>query len=83
LSSAPPSTVILDGNSLGMSPRRSISVLAGTHTVLFQSSGGQTKKAMATCAPGETRNIDVRLSDLPNMDGNPADLTPCPLCERP
>jgi len=83
LSSTPASTVILDGNSLGLSPRRSISVWAGTHTVLFRSADGLTKKVMATCAPGETRNIDVRLSDLPSVDNQGADPAPCPLCERP
>jgi len=83
LSSAPPSTVILDGNALGPSPRRSISVWAGSHTVLFRSADGQTKKAMATCAPGETKIIEVRLSDLPSVDSHAADPAPCPLCERP
>ena len=83
LSSVPASTVILDGNALGQSPRRSISVWAGSHTVLFRSADGQTKKAMATCAPGETKIIDVRLSDLPSLDSHASDPAPCPLCERP
>jgi hypothetical protein len=83
LSSRPPSTVILDGKVLGTSPRRSISVWAGTHTVLFRSTDGQTKKALVTCAPGETRIIDVPLRDLPSVDNHAAEPAPCPLCERP
>jgi serine/threonine protein kinase len=84
LSSTPPSTVALDGNSLGPSPRLAISVWAGTHTVLFRSAEGQTKKATVTCAPGDTKNIDVKLGDLPPAEGaTTVDPEPCPLCERP
>jgi eukaryotic-like serine/threonine-protein kinase len=83
LSSIPPSTVILDGKALGASPRRSISVWAGTHTVLFRSADGETKKTLVTCAPGETRAVDVRLRDLPSVENPAPESAPCPLCERP
>jgi eukaryotic-like serine/threonine-protein kinase len=83
LSSTPPSTVTLDGTSLGPSPRHSISVWAGTHTILFRATDGQTKKTTATCAPGETKNIEVHLNDLPATEDRAADPAPCPLCERP
>ena len=84
LRSTPASTVTLDGNSLGASPRLGISVLAGTHTVLFRSSDGQGKKTIVTCAPGDTKNIDVSLGDPSPAEGAPAgERAPCPLCERP
>jgi eukaryotic-like serine/threonine-protein kinase len=80
LSSTPSSTVVLDGNTLGPSPRP-ISVWAGSHTLVFRSTDGQAKKTTVTCAPGETKTIDVKLGDLPPAEGSPAD--PCPLCDRP
>jgi hypothetical protein len=83
LTSTPPSTVILDGNSLGMSPRRALSVWAGAHSVLFRTADGQSKKATVTCAPGDTRSLDVKLSDLPDEGARTLDPAPCPLCDRP
>jgi hypothetical protein len=84
LSSTPPSTVILDGNSLGPSPKLAVSVGAGTHSLVFRSADGHAKMTTATCASGETKNVDIKLDDLPAAEGAPAlDPVPCPLCERP
>jgi len=85
LRSTLPSTVILDGSPLGASPRLGISVWAGAHTVVFRSSEGQAKKTTVTCAPGDTKNIDVNLGDSSPAESAPAasDRDPCPLCERP
>jgi serine/threonine protein kinase len=84
LTSTPPSTVLLDGNVIGSSPRVAISVWSGSHTVLFRSAEGREKKTTVTCAPGDTKNIDVKLGDLPPAKGAPsADPAPCPLCDRP
>jgi hypothetical protein len=75
--------VTLDGNALGTSPKLAISVWAGSHTVIFRSAEGQGKKAVVTCAPGDTKNIDVKLGDAPAGEGPNDDPSPCPLCERP
>jgi serine/threonine-protein kinase len=86
LRSTLPSTVTLDGNPLGASPRLGISVWAGAHTVVFRTSEGQAKKMTVTCAPGDTKNIEMSLGESsPSSEGAPAasDGTPCPLCERP
>ena len=82
LSSTPPSMVTLDGNSIGATPRLSISVWAGTHSVLFRPYDGQARKTTVTCAPGDTNTIDAKLDDMPPADGARA-VDPCPLCDRP
>jgi serine/threonine-protein kinase len=81
LSSATPSTVILDGHSLGASPRLAIAVWAGSHTVVFRAAEGQTKRTV-TCAAGDTKTVEVKLGDLPPGEGSP-NADPCPLCDRP
>jgi hypothetical protein len=84
LRSTPTSTVVLDNASIGSSPKASISVWAGTHTVVFRTGDGLARKTLVTCAPGETKNVDVKLSDLPAVESAHAtDPDPCPLCDRP
>jgi serine/threonine-protein kinase len=84
LNSTPPAAVILDNTAIGTSPKLSISVAAGTHSVVFRSADGQVKRSSVACAPGETKTVDVRLRDTPTAQGAPsADPAPCPLCERP
>jgi eukaryotic-like serine/threonine-protein kinase len=80
LASIPPATIVLDNKTIGASPKVSISVWAGSHTVVFRTADGVAKKVQVTCAPGDTKNVDVRLGDLPPAE-NAAE--PCPLCERP
>jgi serine/threonine-protein kinase len=84
LASTTPSTVMLDGNLLGSSPRLAISVWAGSHSVVFRSADGQAKKTIVTCAPGDTKDIEVKLGDLSPAESSPnGDPAPCPLCDRP
>jgi serine/threonine-protein kinase len=84
LNSTPPATVVLDNLAIGTSPKLSISVFAGTHSVVFRSADGQVKRSSVVCAPGETKTVDIKLRDTPTAQGaSSADPAPCPLCERP
>jgi serine/threonine-protein kinase len=84
LNSTPPATVVLDNIAIGTSPKLSISVFAGTHSVVFRSADGQVKRSSVVCAPGETKTVDIKLRDTPTAQGaSSADPAPCPLCERP
>jgi hypothetical protein len=84
LTSTPPANIVLDNTSIGASPKMSISVLAGTHSVVFRSAVGQVKRSSIACVAGETKTVDIKLNDVPTAQGaNSADPAPCPLCERP
>jgi serine/threonine protein kinase len=84
LTGAQGSNVFLDGNALGSNAKIATSVWAGTHSVVFRTADGQTRKTTATCAPGDTKNIDARsLGATPAEGARGTAPDPCPLCERP
>jgi serine/threonine-protein kinase len=84
LTSAPGTTIALDGNALGSGAKVATSVWAGTHSVVFRSPDGQTRKTTVTCAPGDKKNVDARSIGAQPADGaRGAGPDPCPLCERP
>jgi serine/threonine-protein kinase len=61
INSIPSSKIILDGRPIGLTPKMGVSVPAGPHGVMLISDNGR-KAANATCKPGETRTIAVRIS---------------------
>jgi hypothetical protein len=63
INSIPASTCLLDGKSLGSTPRLRISVSAGSHTVTFRNSdGGSAKSVVVNVRAGETRLAVARLN---------------------
>ncbi len=62
INSIPPSTCILDGKSLGSTPRVHVSVKPGSHTVKFvDSDDGLTKTITVNVGAGETKPAVARL----------------------
>jgi hypothetical protein len=63
INSIPPSTCILDGKSLGSTPRVHVSVKPGSHTVKFvDSDDGLTKTIFVTVGAGETKPAVAKLN---------------------
>jgi hypothetical protein len=63
INSIPPSICILDGKTLGMTPRLHISVKPGAHTVKFRDDDdGLTKTIFVTVGAGETKLAVARLN---------------------
>ena len=63
INSIPPSTCILDGRSLGSTPRVHVSVKPGTHTVKFVNADqGLTKTVTVTVGSGETKPAVAKLN---------------------
>jgi hypothetical protein len=60
LSSSPPSSVVLDGRPLGVTPRSAIKVKPGPHSVVFIHPKLGRKSARANVKPGGTSNVSVR-----------------------
>jgi hypothetical protein len=60
LSSSPPSSVVLDGRPLGVTPRSAIKVKPGAHSVVFIHPKLGRKSARANVKPGGTSNVSVR-----------------------
>jgi hypothetical protein len=60
LSSSPPSSVVLDGRPLGVTPRAGIKVKPGAHSVVFIHPKLGRKTARANVKPGGTSNVSVR-----------------------
>jgi serine/threonine-protein kinase len=64
INSLPASTVIVDGKSLGPTPRVKVPVTPGTHTVLFVNAEESLKKSLSvTVATGETKAVSAKLRD--------------------
>lgn len=61
INSIPSSTCILDGKSLGATPRLHVSVRAGSHRVKFRTGDGLTKTVVVNVGPGETKLAATRL----------------------
>jgi serine/threonine-protein kinase len=61
INSIPTSKITLDGRPLGLTPKMNISVPAGPHSVMLISDNGR-KATNATCKPGETKTIAVRIT---------------------
>jgi hypothetical protein len=68
----PASEVVVDGVSLGFTPKRGVTLAAGNHGVVFTSQDGDKRMTNASCSPGETKTISGRLRDLPAADDLPA-----------
>jgi serine/threonine-protein kinase len=68
LNSTPAARVVLDGRSLGLTPKLGITVPAGEHRLFFRSEDGQ-KQTSVTCGKGETKTVEVRLDNAPPADG--------------
>jgi serine/threonine-protein kinase len=63
INSIPPSTCILDGKSLGSTPRIHVSVKPGSHTVKFvDSDDGLTKTIFVNVGSGETKPAVAKLN---------------------
>jgi serine/threonine-protein kinase len=63
INSIPPSTCILDGKSLGSTPRIHVSVKPGSHTIKFvDSDDGLTKTVFVTVGAGETKPAVAKLN---------------------
>jgi serine/threonine-protein kinase len=63
INSIPPSTCILDGKSLGSTPRIHVSVKPGSHTVKFvDSDDGLTKTIFVNVGAGETKPAVAKLN---------------------
>jgi serine/threonine-protein kinase len=63
INSIPPSTCILDGKSLGSTPRIHVSVKPGPHTVKFvDSDDGLTKTIFVSVGAGETKPAVAKLN---------------------
>jgi serine/threonine-protein kinase len=63
INSIPPSTCVLDGKSLGTTPKVHISVSPGTHTVKFVNADqGLTKTISVTVGAGETKPAVAKLN---------------------
>ena len=60
LLSVPPAVVILDGRPIGKSPKRAVSVSAGTHTVVFVHPTKGRKRASAKVAAGGSKTVAVK-----------------------
>jgi serine/threonine-protein kinase len=52
--------VILDGKPIGKSPKRALSVPAGSHSVVFVHPTLGRKRASAKLAPGGSKTIAVK-----------------------
>jgi serine/threonine-protein kinase len=59
LISSPPSTVVLDGKPLGLTPKTGISVSPGPHTLLFVHPEHGRKSRTITVSPGKTATATV------------------------
>jgi serine/threonine-protein kinase len=59
LISSPPSTVVLDGKPLGLTPKTGISVSPGPHTLLFVHPEHGRKARTITVSPGKTATATV------------------------
>ncbi len=64
LDSTPPSTVVLDGKSLGSTPKPGLVVLAGTHTILFVHPIHGQRKVSVVVHARETKVVSINLSLL-------------------
>jgi serine/threonine-protein kinase len=63
INSIPPSTCILDGKTLGLTPRVHVSVTPGSHTVKFMDSDdGLTKTIFVNVGAGETKPAVAKLN---------------------
>jgi serine/threonine-protein kinase len=63
INSIPPSTAILDGRSLGSTPKIHVSVKPGAHTIKFvDSDDGLTKTVFVNVGAGETKPAVAKLN---------------------
>jgi serine/threonine-protein kinase len=63
INSIPPSTCILDGKTLGATPRMHVSVSPGSHTVKFvDSDDGLTQTIFVNVGAGETKLAVAKLN---------------------
>jgi hypothetical protein len=60
LTSTPPSTIVLDGNPLGRTPRTGVSVSPGSHTVVFVNPQRGRKTVKVQVSAGGNKNVSVR-----------------------
>jgi serine/threonine-protein kinase len=60
LLSVPPVVVILDGRPIGKTPKRALSVSAGTHTAVFVHPTKGRKRQVANVAAGASKTLAVR-----------------------
>jgi eukaryotic-like serine/threonine-protein kinase len=67
LNAMPAATVVLDGKSLGYTPKMGVSVAPGEHRVYFRWQDGDKNEAF-TCSRGETKTIAVRQYDQEQVD---------------
>jgi hypothetical protein len=63
INSIPQSTVLVDDNPVGLTPRVGYPVLAGSHAVTFVHDTLGKKVVTATCAAGEVKGVYVKLVD--------------------
>lgn len=61
INSVPPTTVLLDGKPLGMTPRAGVSVPAGSHTVTFIHPEKGRKQVKVDVPSGASKNVTIRL----------------------
>jgi PEGA domain-containing protein len=60
LNSIPPSTCIVDGKTIGMTPRSSLPLSPGSHSVVFTHPDHGSKTVSVTLGAGETKSAAVR-----------------------
>ena len=60
IQSNPRSSVVLDGRTLGLTPRFGVSVAPGSHSVVFTHPEGGKKTLSVSIAPGESKNVAVQ-----------------------
>lgn len=73
INSSPPSTCLLDGQVLGMTPRARVPVTPGKHTVQFVGTDAAATVAVVV-APGETKAAVARLASPGVASGMPAQV---------
>lgn len=61
INSVPPTTVLLDGKPLGMTPRAGVSVSAGSHSVTFIHPEKGRKQVKVDVPSGGSKNVTIRL----------------------
>ena len=72
LGSKPDSTLVLDGLSIGATPREGIEVAPGEHRITFRSNG-RVENRTITVAAGESRAVDVDF-DAPAVSALPKEV---------
>ena len=73
LNAMPAATVLVDGTSLGFTPKMKVAVPVGEHRIRFHWAEGDRREVIS-CTRGETKTVAVRLSEPPpteEMEKNP------------